>query len=72
MCMTSRSSSDFSLREPRDGTIRVSLRLQPAGRGELTVEDDGVGLNATPTLRGTGLGTRIVKALASAIDIFSN
>jgi len=51
-----------------DGTIRVSLHLEPAGRGELIVEDDGVGLNVSPTPRGTGLGTRIVKAMASAID----
>lgn len=47
----------------RSGEIRVSLRCLPNGRGELTVEDDGVGMGAE-TVQGTGLGTRIVKAMA--------
>ncbi len=47
------------------GDIRV--KLQPAGDGviQLTVEDDGVGWTGSGMPTGTGLGTRIVKAMAS-------
>ena len=50
----------------RSGEVRVSLRRLPDGRGELTVEDDGVGRNGEP-VQGTGLGTRIVGAMAAGI-----
>jgi len=49
----------------RSGEIRVSLRRLPDGRGELAVEDDGVGRSEAK--QGTGLGTRIVGAMAAGI-----
>ncbi len=46
------------------GEIRVRLQRLPGGRVELAVEDDGVGRSGDAPARGTGLGTRIVKAMA--------
>ncbi len=50
------------------GEIRVILRPLNGGRGELRVEDDGVGNNPDGAIKGTGLGTRLVKAMALAMD----
>ncbi len=49
------------------GEIRVRLRQLGDGRAELSVEDDGVGRNGAPSSKGTGLGTRIVKAMATGM-----
>ena len=46
------------------GEIRVALR-RSADRLELAVEDDGVGWTGEGKPRGTGLGSRIVKAMAT-------
>jgi two-component sensor histidine kinase len=50
------------------GEIRVRLRQLPDARIELVVEDDGVGRGDGNTVRGTGLGTRIVKAMAASMN----
>ena len=50
----------------RQGEIRVDLKRLPDGRGELSVEDDGVGRTGE-TAKGTGLGTRLVGAMAKSI-----
>lgn len=47
------------------GTIRVSLRKLPEDRLSLTVEDDGVGWEGAGTPQGSGLGSRIIKAMAT-------
>lgn len=49
------------------GEVRVGLKAAPGGRAELVVEDDGVGRRAEPNVRGTGLGTRIVTAMAASM-----
>ena len=49
------------------GEVRVRLKRLPDGRAELTVEDDGVGRNNEAPAKGTGLGTRIVNAMARTI-----
>jgi two-component sensor histidine kinase len=51
----------------RSGEIRVHLKQLPGGRAELVVEDDGVGRGDGAVIRGTGLGTRIVTAMAHTI-----
>jgi two-component sensor histidine kinase/CHASE3 domain sensor protein len=48
----------------RRGEIRVTLKQAPGGRAELMVEDDGVGRGDNAVIKGTGLGTRIVTAMA--------
>lgn len=49
----------------RDGEVRVRFRRLESGRAELSVEDDGVGWSGEGEIQGTGLGSRIVKAMAS-------
>jgi two-component sensor histidine kinase/CHASE3 domain sensor protein len=51
----------------QSGDIRVMLRELPEGRAELVVQDDGVGLGATVRPRGTGLGSKIIAAMATAL-----
>lgn len=51
----------------RPGEVRVSLRSLPDQRVELVVEDDGVGRNGKGSIKGTGLGTRIVNAMAGTM-----
>jgi two-component sensor histidine kinase len=51
----------------RPGEVRVHLRSLPDRRVELVVEDDGVGLNGRGAVKGTGLGTRIVHAMAGTM-----
>ena len=46
------------------GEIRVALRRTEGGL-ELAVEDDGIGWTGEGKPRGTGLGSRIVKAMAT-------
>ena len=50
------------------GQVRVRLRQIAEGQCELSVGDDGVGYAANGTPRGTGLGTRIVQAMAISMD----
>ena len=51
----------------RAGEVRVRLQALPDGSAELVVEDDGVGRTSDPAVKGTGLGTRIVNAMASTM-----
>ena len=50
----------------KSGEVRVLLRQIADNAIELTVEDDGVGRDDGPA-KGTGLGTRIVKAMAASM-----
>lgn len=49
------------------GEIRVTLARKADGAAELRVEDDGVGRDDSGAPKGTGLGTRLVSALASGL-----
>jgi two-component sensor histidine kinase len=51
----------------RSGEVRVRLKRLSANQAELVVEDDGVGRGADAAPKGTGLGTRIVNAMARTI-----
>lgn len=51
----------------QSGDIRVMLRKLPEGQAELVVQDDGVGLGATAHPGGTGLGSKIIAAMAAAL-----
>lgn len=50
----------------QSGEIRVELRPYEEGRALLTVEDDGPGIVSNQP-QGTGLGTKIVKAMANGL-----
>lgn len=48
------------------GEVRVRLRKLTDGKAELSVEDDGIGRGDGPA-KGTGLGSRIVNAMARSL-----
>ncbi len=50
-----------------NGEVRVSLKDLSDGRAELAVEDDGVGRRADSPIQGTGVGTRLVTAMAGTL-----
>jgi len=52
----------------RPGEVRVRLARMADGKAQLSVEDDGVGRGDETSARGTGLGTRIVKAVAASMQ----
>jgi two-component sensor histidine kinase len=49
------------------GEVRVYLKALSEGRAELVVEDDGVGRPTAAPAKGTGLGSRIVNAMAATM-----
>ncbi|WP_340646230.1 CHASE3 domain-containing protein [Phenylobacterium sp.] len=51
----------------QSGDIHVMLRKLPEGRAELVVQDDGIGLGAAVHPGGTGLGSKIISAMAAAL-----
>jgi len=52
-----------------DGSGPIHVALKPEGDELLlSITDDGVGLNAATDPRGTGMGQRIVTAMASKLE----
>jgi len=49
------------------GDIRVMFRELPEGRAELVVQDDGIGMGGAARPGGTGLGSKIIAAMAAAL-----
>ena len=50
------------------GEVRVALQGAPPDRVRLTVEDDGQGLGDKVVARGTGLGQRVIAAMARSLN----
>jgi two-component sensor histidine kinase len=51
----------------KSGEIRVKLHKEPDGAAQVSVEDDGVGRDNSAAPQGTGLGTRLVSAMANSL-----
>ena len=51
----------------KPGEVRVRLKRLGDDKAELTVEDDGVGIAPNATHAGTGLGSKIIQTMASAL-----
>jgi two-component sensor histidine kinase len=60
----------FKYAYPADtpGEVRVRLKRLDDGKAELTVEDDGVGMTPNAKHAGTGLGSKIIQTMASALQ----
>lgn len=60
----------FKYAYPQDqsGDIRVVLRRSSANTVSVVVEDDGVGWTGSGKPKGSGLGTRIISAMARGLD----
>ncbi|MBE1529865.1 two-component sensor histidine kinase [Sphingopyxis sp. OAS728] len=58
------NSCKYAYGEDEDGEIRISLRRNGASSIELVVADEGAGMPVDGAARGTGLGTRLIEALA--------
>lgn len=50
------------------GEIRLCVRRLGPGRAEVAVEDDGVGWTGTGKIQGSGLGSRIIKAMTQTLQ----
>lgn len=50
------------------GVVHIKLLLTKDGLGELTVADEGVGIDPKRQARGTGFGTKIVRAMATSVS----
>jgi two-component sensor histidine kinase len=52
----------------RSGEVRIALSRSQSESFLLSVEDDGVGLPADGSIKGTGLGTKLVRAMAGSLN----
>lgn len=57
----------YAYPEGQEGEIRIIMRREDESRALLVVEDDGVGWNGVGKPKGTGLGSRIVTAMAAQL-----
>jgi two-component sensor histidine kinase len=58
----------YAYPEGSRGEIRVMLRRSTDGLLTIAVEDDGVGWKGTGVTQGTGLGTRVITAMAGNLQ----
>lgn len=54
----------YAYRDREPGEVRIRLRRRDEATAELAVEDDGIGWTGEGKASGSGLGTRIVRAMA--------
>ncbi len=57
----------YAYPEDKPGEVRVRLTRLEDGKAELMVEDDGVGMAQNGAAAGTGLGSKIIQTMASAL-----
>lgn len=57
----------YAYPEDQPGEVRVRLKQLEDGKAELVVEDDGVGIAPDAKAAGTGLGSKIIRTMASTL-----
>ena len=57
----------YAYRRGQAGEVRIRFTDEGAGL-TLPVEDDGAGMAADGAIKGTGLGGRVIKAMANSLD----
>ena len=57
----------YAYQPGEDGEVRISLRQDGEGALKLVVEDDGGGLEPGSAAQGTGLGARVIRAMAESL-----
>jgi two-component sensor histidine kinase/CheY-like chemotaxis protein len=58
----------YAYPEGSDGEVRLGLtQLAGENSATLTVEDDGIGYDGEGPVRGTGLGTRLIRSMAATL-----
>lgn len=58
----------YAYPDSMDGEVRIALAAEGEDGFALTVEDDGCGLDPKAPPKGTGLGTRLVRAMAQGLQ----
>lgn len=58
----------YAYPDDQSGDIRVVLRRQEGNKVSVLVEDDGIGWTGSGTPKGSGLGTRIISAMARGLE----
>ena len=58
----------YAYPDDEPGEVRVRLKRLGNDKAELTVEDDGVGIAPNAAHAGTGLGSKIIQTMASALQ----
>jgi two-component sensor histidine kinase/CheY-like chemotaxis protein len=62
------NAAKYAYPDGKSGEIRLAVRLLDRGRAEVAVEDDGVGWNGTGEIKGSGFGSRIIKAMTQTLQ----
>lgn len=58
----------YAYPDGEEGEVRVALRRSPLDALKLTVEDDGLGMIDGVSPKGTGLGQKVIAAMARSLD----
>lgn len=58
----------YAYKPDTPGEIRIDLRREGEDGFSLTVEDDGCGLPSDGKVRGTGVGTKLIRAMAASLS----
>lgn len=58
----------YAYPEDRPGEVRVRLKRSSEDKAEITVEDDGVGIDPNAKHAGTGLGSKIIRTMAATLQ----
>jgi two-component sensor histidine kinase/CheY-like chemotaxis protein len=62
------NASKYAYAQPGDGAIRLCISRKADGPIEILVEDDGVGWSGKGEIKGSGLGSRIIKAMLQSLQ----